>query len=857
MAKLVEAAYAGDEVAVAQLINAGANIDELDDNGLAVLIGALINGHISVCNILLDAAANVGVRGPSGITSLMVAAERGYAEIVERLLIAGADVNQADSTGLTALMFAAAHGREPVVSQLLAAGADPHLAATAGDWTDWTALMVAASEDQVQICRQLLDCGANIDQCTGRGRTALMAAAALGAEAAVAFLIEVGASLGQIDDQGQTALSYAVFNGRENESALLISAGADLDQADEFGRNPLILAAREGDERVVAFLISAGANVNYKGHDETPLISAADAGHEAVVALLLTAGADVDHPCPDTALLRAATKGHEGIVDLLLGADADVNYSGRDTALSRAAQFGHEGVVRRLIAAGADLDRFGAGAYIEAIERGHILAAEALLSAGVNVDTKDNSDRTALMLAVENGDDAVVALLLTKGTDVNCIDGLGASALIKAAERNHLAIIQMLLASGADVDQADAVGRTPLIAASQFGHDDALSLLLSAHAALNERAGDERWWDLKRAFMSFPHAVRKGPLGPTGIIWAAAQGFLPVVRSLVAAGADIDCADSDGHTALTMAAACGHALIVEFLLSQGEKLSADSWGRGPAQLAREAGQSQAADALHHPSLDGTLRTTEETTCLIPEIHLHANAGRRTSTNPVDRVSIFRGLRFAACRREEVIAAHSRGEFISEDSGTYPFIRFSGQDVAELSRKARLNTIDTRPDNVQNDGWVFACGDLMGAEHYAFYHGGGLEAKEIGLVLKIELDLSGLVVDGRDSLHSLAVRSAHEPGWRSVIDSMYGPHCLYSLDKATPKAASEICARVDLACQDLRVVKFHLANTNVFGGRWGTLYRSAFMFRPNECRARVLRAWTPMHRQPRPVPDFCF
>ncbi len=220
-----------------------------------------------------------------------------------------------------------------------------------------------------------------------------------------------------------------------------------------------------------------------------------------------------------------------------------------------------------------------------------------------------------------------------------------------------------------------------------------------------------------------------------------------------------------------------------------------------------------------------------------------------------RVTLYRGIRVSADQRDEVVRAHMRGELGPRpDAGfTYLFNRLSEQERTRLSALEDLTLEMTRPSDTPDTGWIFATGDLMGAEHYAFHHGGGVIAPDVPLVVELEADLDALVIDGRDCLYTLS-SAQHLPAVRSAILSIYGPACIRIIEPATGRDTRETIARVDLACQDPDVVRHHLAHEGVVSGRHGTLYRSSVMLRPGEAAATVKRVWTPTVRQPRPAPD---
>ena len=220
-----------------------------------------------------------------------------------------------------------------------------------------------------------------------------------------------------------------------------------------------------------------------------------------------------------------------------------------------------------------------------------------------------------------------------------------------------------------------------------------------------------------------------------------------------------------------------------------------------------------------------------------------------------RVTLYRGIRARADQRDEVVGAHMRGELepLAGRGTTYLFNRLSEDERTRLSKLEDLTPEMTRPPDIPATGWIFAIGDLMGAEHYAFHHGGGVRASEVPLVAELEADLDALVIDGRDCLYTLSY-GQHLPAVRAAILAIYGPACVRILEPAIGRDKREAIARVDLECQDQAVVRHHLANKDVVAGRYGTLFRSSFMLRPCEGAVTVRRVWTPEAPQVRPAPD---
>ena len=80
---------------------------------------------------------------------------------------------------------------------------------------------------------------------------------------------------------------------------------------------------------------------------------------------------------------------------------------------------------------------------------GDLAAVNALLASSSDVDARDRSGRTALMLAILNGHAVVVDALLAHGADGNAVDATGVRPLQMARTRGNEQIIDSLLRAGA------------------------------------------------------------------------------------------------------------------------------------------------------------------------------------------------------------------------------------------------------------------------------------------------------------------------------------------------------------------------------------------------------------------------
>ena len=87
----------------------------------------------------------------------------------------------------------------------------------------------------------------------------------------------------------------------------------------------------------------------------------------------------------------------------------------------------------------------------------------ALISAGMNPNTRSYDGSTPLMWAAMGNSAEAVSILLKAGADVNASRSDGLNALIAASKNNTPAVISLLLKAGANIDAMDKGGMTALM----------------------------------------------------------------------------------------------------------------------------------------------------------------------------------------------------------------------------------------------------------------------------------------------------------------------------------------------------------------------------------------------------------
>ena len=177
---------------------------------------------------------------------------------------------------------------------------------------------------------------------------------------------------------------------------------------------------------------------------------------------------------------------------------------------------------------------------------GNLDVVKLFLTAGMDVNVRNDDNHTAVMRASYGGHLEMVRYLVVNGAEHLSI------ALSHAAFRGHLAILLFLSERGADLGSGGAGGWTPLIWAAYAGHLEVVRYLVGEGYDDLYFPSDNRW-------------------GDRALLEAARGGHLEVVRFLVGEGFEINPRSASGSpdTPLIFAAHGGHLEVVRFLVESG------------------------------------------------------------------------------------------------------------------------------------------------------------------------------------------------------------------------------------------------------------------------------------------------
>ncbi len=432
----------------------------------------------------------------------------------------------------------------------------------------------------------------------GFGESRVADAAAQGDFKTVMALIAQKVDVNTPQADGSTALQWAVHSDNAQAVDGLLKAGADTKAATRLNATALYIAAESGNAAMVQKLLAAGADPNQTvlSQEETPLMFAARSGNVDAVRALLDKGAQieaVEKLRGSTALLWAAEQNHPEVVKLLLerGAKVDAKTKVAAAAAGRGGRAAGKGGAKGAAPASDATKGSAPGGASELAANAAPVrivpeeAAPAALAAGkgkaapaVDDDDPDafarppaggNGGITALILATREGGLQSMKVLLDAGAPINQQSANGNTALIVAAMNGNAETINFLLERGADVNLANAQGWTPLYLTvkartmekgtmpnpkvDEDGLFKAITFMLDHGVNVNARI---------RGNTEVHNGIAATWLresGATAFLRASFCADLPVMKLLLAHGADPNIATTDKTTALMALSGVGYA----------------------------------------------------------------------------------------------------------------------------------------------------------------------------------------------------------------------------------------------------------------------------------------------------------
>ncbi|HRC85604.1 MAG TPA: ankyrin repeat domain-containing protein [Thermoanaerobaculia bacterium] len=208
---------------------------------------------------------------------------------------------------------------------------------------------------------------------------------------------------------------------------------------------------------------------------------------------------------------------------------------------------------------------------IDAIQKGELpLFEKALAENPALAGERDDQGVSLLILSLYYRQSEMALGLLARRQELDVFE----AACLGRTER----VKELLAERPEGLEERSPDGFTPLHYAAFFAHEELAAFLLERGAAVN--------------------SVAENPMRVQPLHSAVAAGNLPVVRRLLAAGADPNGRQQVGFTPLMGAAAGGHREILELLLAHGaDKAAVADNGKTARDLALDRGHGELAELL--------------------------------------------------------------------------------------------------------------------------------------------------------------------------------------------------------------------------------------------------------------------
>ena len=462
-----------------------------------------------------------------------------------------------------------------------------HSSRSAQNIQDDTELTLAAAAGNVVAVTSLLEAGSDPGQVNCKGHCALVRAARNGHAKIILLLTSfLNEKTRLLPETLQLALAWAASRGHTAAVEALLDAGAEIDRVTPAGHTALMLAASNGHADTVRELLKKDASPHLKNNegDTVPALAARNR-HDKVCMYLywykdyidkydtgdvqarnvpLIRGREngLTQQQKDDALMKAVTNGDKGIASELIakhllaaGANVNAEDEAGKPALMVAIDMGHTHVVQVLLDHGANIDhalQTGWRPLNSAAKAGNMGLASLLLRNRIPVDTADASGNTCLTLAAHAGNDKFVTFLLGENADIEHANEAGNTALILAASNGHKSTVLELIAHGANILCMNSAGMNAERCAAKNSHKDIENLLKGAAAFLKAAAQEDVAGLEKTIRQDWLNCVDGS--GRTALIIAVKNGCVENAALLIKERAGLDAQDSDGNTALLIAA---------------------------------------------------------------------------------------------------------------------------------------------------------------------------------------------------------------------------------------------------------------------------------------------------------------
>ena len=186
---------------------------------------------------------------------------------------------------------------------------------------------------------------------------------------------------------------------------------------------------------------------------------------------------------------------------------------------------------------------------IKLVGRNDLEGVKKALDKGINVNTRNGSGKSLLLLATLDKHVEMATLLTKRGADVNLQDNIQDSPFLYAGATGQTELVKLFLAHGARFDVFNRYNGTALIPACERGHVETVKVLVGTKGFPVNHVNRLGWTALMEAI----------------VLGDGSKKYQEIVQLLKDGGADLGIPDHDGITPLQHAQKRGFAEIVKIL----------------------------------------------------------------------------------------------------------------------------------------------------------------------------------------------------------------------------------------------------------------------------------------------------
>lgn len=558
-----------DTETVSSLIVQGADVSAVNNEGISVLHSAMEYGYEQVVLDILKAYSEFAHDSENKSFFLHQAIKRGFTKVADVLKSANGIQYDVTDEGNTLLHTAAMYSGHDQISELIHAGIDVNSRNIDGETPIFYALY---GRNHLNILT-LIDHRADICIFDGSGRSTIFIAATMNSVDTLRVLVNSSVDKAWVSSEMTKAFIGSVRWGAMDAMSYLKEQGVDINVRDPFNLVPLHIALQEGQHKVTMQLIRWGAKVERKDSKlRTPLYYAIEKRDQIAAIALIRAGAKPFHVDTDGWQPLALCVKYSQIKILKILAKRVVGLNGVDihgnTLLHTAIDCGQLRSVQELIRMGADIsivNRRGETPLMYAVQKHCNAIVATLLKAGASRHIRDHNGLSPFEVAIRQGRHDIVDLFVKAECKMFHVNRQYKYTLLHdAAKHGETEPSRVLISYKVNVNAQDTHGMTPLHYAAKVGRIELIKLLVDSNADINALSKDH--------ISAFGYSVEKRRYATACL--------------LLESGASVEVYGQKRSNLLHIAAANGHAKIMDILVEKGISINArDNKGRTPLYRA--------------------------------------------------------------------------------------------------------------------------------------------------------------------------------------------------------------------------------------------------------------------------------